>query len=57
MIAPDELLSILERILPLIERDSSVLEGWSKTEDGQKVVQFVIQIGKYNTNRTYAVGA
>jgi predicted NACHT family NTPase len=50
MVAPDELLSMLERILPLIERDSSVLEGWSKTEDGQKVVQFVIQIGKYNTN-------
>ncbi|MBW4694687.1 MAG: NACHT domain-containing protein [Lyngbya sp. HA4199-MV5] len=49
MVAPDELLPILERILPLIERDSSVLEGWSKTEDGQKVVQF-IQIGKYNTN-------
>lgn len=45
-----ELLAILDHILLQIEKEGFQLQHWSQTEDGQKVIQFVIQIGKYNTN-------
>lgn len=45
----EEILSIVENILKQTEGDSSALECWQQTEDGQKVIQYVFQIGKYNT--------
>lgn len=50
MPTPDELLPLVTNILDRIEKDRSALEGWRQTEDGQKVIQYVVQIGKYNTN-------
>ena len=50
MPSPNELLPLIDHILARIEEDRSALEGWRKTEDGQKVIQYVVQIGKYNTN-------
>ncbi len=49
MTTPKEILSIVENILTQTEGDSSALECWRQTEDGQKVTQYVFQIGKYNT--------
>ncbi|OYQ62238.1 hypothetical protein B9G53_23200, partial [Pseudanabaena sp. SR411] len=45
----EEILSILEIVenaLKQTEGDSSVLECWRQTEDGQNII---VQIGKYNT--------
>lgn len=50
MTTPDELLPLVDRILKLVEEDGVALEPWSQTADGQKVIQYVVQIGKYNTN-------
>ena len=50
MVDSSELLAIVDRILLQIEKDDLLLQNWSQTEDGQKVIQVVIQIGKYNTN-------
>jgi HEAT repeat protein/energy-coupling factor transporter ATP-binding protein EcfA2 len=50
MTTPDELLPLVDRILKLVGEDGAALERWSQTADGQKVIQYVVQIGKYNTN-------
>ena len=50
MTTSDEILPLVEHILDLVGKDGSALEHWNQTEDGQKVIQYVIQIGKYNTN-------
>ena len=50
MSTPDELLPLVDHILNLVGEDHSALEHWSQTDDGQKVIQYVVQIGKYNTN-------
>jgi energy-coupling factor transporter ATP-binding protein EcfA2 len=50
MTTPDELLPMVDRILKLVGEDGAALERWSQTVDGQKVIQYVVQIGKYNTN-------
>lgn len=50
MTTPDELLPMVDRILKLVGEDGAALERWRQTEDGQKVIQYVVQIGKYNTN-------
>ncbi len=49
MPTPDELL-LVTKILDRIGEDRSALDGWRQTEDDQKVIQYVVQIGKYNTN-------
>jgi len=49
MTTPEEILSIVENALKQTEGDGSALECWRQTEDGQKVIQYVFQIGKYNT--------
>ena len=51
MPTPDEeLLPLIDRILKLVGEDGAALERWGQTADGQKVTQYVLQIGKYNTN-------
>ncbi len=50
MTTPDELLPLVDHILKLVGEDGAALERWSQTADGQKVIQYVVQIGKYNTN-------
>jgi predicted NACHT family NTPase len=50
MTTPNELLPLVDRILNLVGEDGSALERWGQTADGQKVIQYVVQIGKYNTN-------
>lgn len=50
MTNPDELLAIVNRILCHVEEDETALKHWRKTEDGQKVIQFIFQVGKYPTN-------
>ena len=49
---PDELLPLVEKILKSVgDNDNDAeLERWDKTADGQKIIQFVIQTGKYSTN-------
>lgn len=49
MTTSEEILSIVENALKQIEGDRTTLECWRQTEDGQKVTQYVFQIGKYNT--------
>lgn len=49
MATPDEILSIVEHILKRVREEGCVPQQWSHTEDGQKVVQFILQVGKYNT--------
>jgi Effector-associated domain 10 len=46
----DEILSLINQILNLVGNDGSALERWGQSEDGQKVIQFVIQTGKNNNN-------
>jgi hypothetical protein len=46
----DEILSLINQILNLVGNDGSALERWGQAEDGQKVIQFIIQNGKYNNN-------
>ncbi|ASC70377.1 hypothetical protein XM38_013150 [Halomicronema hongdechloris C2206] len=46
---PDELLPLIDQILNRIEQDGAALKSWRQTEDGQKIIQYVVQIGKYNT--------
>jgi Effector-associated domain 10 len=50
MTTPDELLPLVDQILNLVGEDRSALESWGQTADGQKVIQYVVQIGKYPTN-------
>jgi Effector-associated domain 10/LGFP repeat len=50
MTNPEDLLMLVENILKLAGEDGADLESWSQTADGQKVIQYVVQIGKYNTN-------
>ena len=50
MTPPDELLPLVDQILNHIGEDRAELERWRQTEDGQKVIQYVVQIGKYPTN-------
>ena len=51
MSTPDEeLLQLIDRILNLVGEDGAALDRWGQTADGQKVIQYVVQIGKYNTN-------
>lgn len=56
----EELLQLVEHVLDLMKDDESYLEHWKQTPDGKKVIQYVVQIGKYNTNigegRDIAVG-
>ena len=49
MATSEEILVIVENALKQTEEDSSALECWRQTEDGQKVIQYIIQVGKYNT--------
>lgn len=49
MSTPDELLPIVEHILSRIREEGYDPSQCSQTEDGQKVVQFILQVGKYNT--------
>lgn len=44
MPTPNELLSLVTNILDRIEEDRSALDVWKQTEDGQKVMQYVVQI-------------
>jgi Effector-associated domain 10 len=46
----DEILSLINQILNFFGNDGSALKRWGQTEDGQKVIQFVIQTGKNNNN-------
>jgi Effector-associated domain 10 len=50
MTTPDELLPLVDQILNLVGEDRSALERWGQTADGQKVIQYVMQIGKYPTD-------
>jgi predicted NACHT family NTPase len=58
MITPDELIAILTRLLDgsREEKDIEQFRNWSKTGEGQIVIQFVIQQGKYSTNIVNAQG-
>ncbi len=49
MSTPGEILPIVEHILNRVREEGCVPQQWSQTEDGQKVVQFILQVGKYNT--------
>ena len=51
MPTPDEeLLSLIDRILKLVGDEGITLDRLSQMADGKKVIQYVIQIRKYNTN-------
>ena len=50
MATPDELLLLVTKILDRLEEDRSALDGWRQTEDGQKVIQYVVQIGNINNS-------
>jgi hypothetical protein len=58
MTTPDELIAILNRLLDgsREEKDIERLRNWTKTGEGQIVIQFVIQQGKYSTNIVNAQG-
>ncbi|MFQ4137383.1 NACHT domain-containing protein [Nodosilinea sp. PGN35] len=49
MHTPDELLAMVNQILNQVQDDSAALEPWSRTEEGRQVIQFIVQVGKYNT--------
>ena len=49
MPTPDELLEMVNQILNQVQDDSAALRTWSQTEEGQQVIQFIVQVGKYNT--------
>ena len=34
----------------MVGEDGAALDRWRQTADGQKVIQYVVQIEKYNTN-------
>jgi hypothetical protein len=46
---PDELLAMVNQILNQVQDDSGALQTWSQTKEGQQVIQFIVQVGKYNT--------
>ena len=51
MPTPDEeLLPLIDRILKLVGDEGITLDHLSQMADGEKVIQYVVQIGKYNTN-------
>ena len=51
MPTPDEeLLPLIDRILKLVGDKGMTLDDLSQMADGEKVIQYVVQIGKYNTN-------
>jgi hypothetical protein len=58
MTTPDELIAILNRLLDgsREEKDIEPFRNWTKTGEGQIVIQFVIQQGKYSTNIVNAQG-
>jgi len=45
MSTPDEILQIVEHILNHVQEEGCVPQQWSQTEEGQKVVQFILQLG------------
>jgi energy-coupling factor transporter ATP-binding protein EcfA2 len=49
MTTNEELLVIVNRILNQVQDDSAALRTWRQTEEGQQVIQFIVQVGKYNT--------
>jgi predicted NACHT family NTPase len=49
MPTPDELLAMVNQILNQVQDDSAALQTWSQTKEGQQVIQFIVQVGKYNT--------
>ncbi len=50
MATPDELLLLVDRILSMVGDEGIELERLQRMEGGQGVIQYVVQIGKYNTN-------
>jgi predicted NACHT family NTPase len=45
----EELLVMVNQILNQVQDDSAALRTWRQTEEGQQVIQFIVQVGKYNT--------